>query len=88
MEFRTDSMKKLEIMDEAIRKCADAAAMALDCYDEMNQMVEDGLFPIARWGQPEDVAQVVSAFCSDDKFLYSTGNFVNVDGGYQIVRMK
>lgn len=31
MEFRTDSMKKLEIMDEAIRKCADAAAMALDC---------------------------------------------------------
>ena len=31
MEFRTDSMKKLEIMDDAIRKCANAAAMALDC---------------------------------------------------------
>ncbi|HJB33307.1 MAG TPA: amidohydrolase [Candidatus Blautia merdipullorum] len=31
MEFRTDSLKKLEKMDESIRKCADAAAMALEC---------------------------------------------------------
>ncbi|HJD39067.1 MAG TPA: amidohydrolase [Candidatus Blautia stercoripullorum] len=31
MEFRTDSLKKLEKMDEAIRKCADAAALALEC---------------------------------------------------------
>ena len=31
MEFRTDSMGKLKVLDEAIQKCARAAAMALDC---------------------------------------------------------
>ena len=31
LEFRTDSMGKLKAMDETIRKCAQAAAMALDC---------------------------------------------------------
>lgn len=76
------------ILVNEVRPILIATAMALDCYDEMNQMVEDGLFPIARWGQPEDVALAISAFCSDDKFLYSTGNFINIDGGYQIMRMK
>lgn len=76
------------ILVNEVRPILIATAMALDCFDEMDQMVKDGLFPIARWGQPEDVALVVSSFCSDDRFLYSTGNFVNVDGGYQIPRMK
>ena len=31
LEFRTDSMSKLKMMDEVIRKCAQGAAMALDC---------------------------------------------------------
>ncbi len=45
-----------------------------------------GAFPIARWGTPEDVAGVVSAFCSD-KFSYTTGNYVDVDGGFHIQRL-
>jgi 3-oxoacyl-[acyl-carrier protein] reductase len=52
-------------------------------YDEL---FADGLFPIARWGQPEDIAGVVSALCSD-KFLYTTGNYINVDGGFHIKRL-
>jgi amidohydrolase len=31
VEFRTDSMAKLKVLDEMILKCARAAAMALDC---------------------------------------------------------
>lgn len=31
LEFRTDSLVKLEQVDEMIKKCANAAAMALDC---------------------------------------------------------
>lgn len=31
MEFRTDSMSKLEKMDRIIRNCADGAALAMDC---------------------------------------------------------
>ena len=43
----------------------------------------EGKFPIARWGTPEDVANAVAALASDD-FLYSTGNHIDVDGGYHI----
>lgn len=51
-----------------------------------DKMFEDGAFPIARWGTPEDIAGVVSAFCGD-KFLYTTGNFIDVDGGFHIQRL-
>lgn len=49
-------------------------------------LIEKGAFPIARWGTPEDVAGAVSALCSD-KFLYTTGNFIDVDGGFHIIRL-
>lgn len=49
-------------------------------YDEL---IARGDFPIARWGTVEDVALVVSAFCSD-KFKYTTGNYIDVDGGFHI----
>ena len=49
-------------------------------------MIEGGVFPIARWGSPEDVASAVSVFCGDN-FLYTTGNVVDVDGGFHIRRL-
>jgi len=52
-------------------------------YDDM---IEQGVFPIARWGKPEDVAAAVAAFCGD-AFLYTTGNHVDVDGGFHIKRL-
>ena len=52
-------------------------------YDDL---LAKGVFPIARWGSAEDVAAAVSAFAGDD-FLYTTGNFVDVDGGFHIRRL-
>ncbi|MCI9535764.1 MAG: 3-ketoacyl-ACP reductase [Lachnospiraceae bacterium] len=49
-------------------------------------LIQQGLFPIARWGLPEDVAKAVRAFCSDD-FCYTTGNSIDVDGGFHIRRL-
>ena len=49
-------------------------------------LVEEGAFPIARWGEPEDVAQAVIAF-SGDAFLYTTGNYIDIDGGFHIRRL-
>lgn len=54
--------------------------------EKYNRLLEDGIFPIGRWGQPEDIGAVVSAFCSD-KFLYTTGNYIDVDGGFHIQRL-
>jgi len=61
----------------------DMTAAVKEKYDEL---FEKGAFPIGRWGRPEDVANVVSAFCSD-KFIYTTGNYVDVDGGFHIQRL-
>ena len=49
-------------------------------------LIENGAFPIRRWGTPEDVADAVAAFCSD-AFLYTTGNYIDVDGGFHIKRL-
>ena len=54
--------------------------------DQYDKLIEDGLFPIARWGTPEDVANAVSALVSD-KFMYTTGNYIDVDGGFHIKRL-
>ncbi len=52
-------------------------------YDEM---FASGLTPIRRWGQPEDVANAVSVLCSG-LLSYSTGEVINVDGGFHIRRL-
>jgi NAD(P)-dependent dehydrogenase (short-subunit alcohol dehydrogenase family) len=45
-----------------------------------------GTFPIARWGTAEDVGKAAAVFASD-AFLYTTGNYVDVDGGFHIRRL-
>lgn len=52
-------------------------------HKKYSDLIEQGLFPIARWGTPEDIGEAVSAFCSD-KFIYSTGNYIDLDGGFHI----
>ena len=54
--------------------------------DKYDRMIRDGVFPIARWGRPEDVANAVSVFCSD-KMRYTTGSYLDVDGGFHIQRL-
>lgn len=61
----------------------DMTSVVTGKYDKM---IENGVFPIARWGTPEDVANVVALFCSDN-VLYTTGSYVDVDGGFHIKRL-
>lgn len=58
--------------------------MTREVTQKYERMIEDGRFPIARWGKPEDVARAVMEFCSDN-FCYTTGNYLDVDGGFHIV---
>jgi 3-oxoacyl-[acyl-carrier protein] reductase len=55
-------------------------------HDKYSRMIEEGQFPIKRWGYPEDIGNVVSLMCSE-KFVYTTGNYIDVDGGFHIRRM-
>ncbi|NDJ52974.1 MAG: 3-ketoacyl-ACP reductase [Chloroflexi bacterium] len=52
-----------------------------------DQLIEEGnLTPIARWGQPEDVSQAVLALVTG-AFPFSTGEVINVDGGFHLRRL-
>jgi NAD(P)-dependent dehydrogenase (short-subunit alcohol dehydrogenase family) len=70
-----------EIRPGVIR--TDMTASVTEKYDAL---IRDGVFPIERWGEPEDVAAAVAAFAGD-AFLYTTGNYVDVDGGFHIRRL-
>lgn len=54
--------------------------------EKYNALFASGAFPLARWGQPEDIANAVSALAGDS-FLYTTGNYIDVDGGFHIQRL-
>ncbi|MCE9591371.1 MAG: 3-ketoacyl-ACP reductase [Planctomycetes bacterium] len=53
-------------------------------YDKM--IFEEGLLPLRRWGQPEDVAKAVMALAGG-ALPYSTGQVIDVDGGFHIRRL-
>ena len=56
--------------------------------DKYNKLIfEDGILPIKRWGQPDDIANAVVALASGS-FSYSTGQVINVDGGYHLRRLN
>jgi 3-oxoacyl-[acyl-carrier protein] reductase len=48
--------------------------------------VEEGLTPIRRWGRPADVARAVAAV-AEGLLDFSTGEVINVDGGFHLPRL-
>jgi len=53
-------------------------------YDDL--IFNKDLTPIKRWGQPDDVARAVLAIAKD-YLPFSTGEVLNVDGGFQMRRL-
>jgi 3-oxoacyl-[acyl-carrier protein] reductase len=62
---------------------SDMTAPVREKYD---RLIAEGLSPIRRWGKPEDVALAVAALASG-VFPFSTGDRINVDGGFHIRRL-
>ena len=50
-------------------------------YDDL--ILERGLTPIRRWGQPDDVGRAVVAV-ANDLLPFSTGQVIDVDGGFHL----
>jgi 3-oxoacyl-[acyl-carrier protein] reductase len=46
-------------------------------------LIAQGAWPLRRWGQPEDIGRAVAAIARGD-FPYSTGEVLNVDGGFHL----
>jgi 3-oxoacyl-[acyl-carrier protein] reductase len=81
-----DRLASEDIFVYEVRPGVISTNMTFGVKEKYDTLLEQGVFPIKRWGMPEDIAQVVSAFCSD-KFLYTTGNYIDVDGGFHIQKL-
>lgn len=53
--------------------------------DQYTPLIAAGLTPIRRWGTPEDVGQAVAALVTG-ALPYTTGEVVNIDGGFHVRR--
>jgi NAD(P)-dependent dehydrogenase (short-subunit alcohol dehydrogenase family) len=62
----------------------DLTSVVKDKYDQL--ILEDGITPIRRWGQPADIGKAVVAI-AEGYLPYSTGEVINVDGGFHLSRL-
>ena len=51
-----------------------------------DRLIAEGVTPIRRWGRPDDVARAVVAI-AEDELPFSTGEVINVDGGFHLRRL-
>jgi len=58
----------------------DMTAVVKGKYDKL---IDEGLTPIRRWGQPEDIGSAVAA-CASGVLGFSTGQVIDIDGGFHI----
>ena len=60
--------------------------MTAGVKDKYDRLIEGGLIPMGRWGQPDDIAKAVVAIC-DGTFGYTTGQSFILDGGMHIRKL-
>ena len=63
-----------------------ASDMTSPVQAKYDRLIDEGLSPIRRWGQPSDVAQAVAAIVREH-FPFTTGQRFHVDGGFHIRRL-
>jgi len=61
-------------------------SMTQPSQEKYNAFIAQGGIPISRWGFPEDVGKAVLAI-AHNLLSYSTGEIINVDGGYHLRRL-
>ncbi|MDD7594776.1 MAG: 3-ketoacyl-ACP reductase [Clostridiales bacterium] len=63
-----------------------ATGMTAPVKEKYDRLIEGGLVPLGRWGQPDDIAKAVVALC-DGTFGYTTGQSFILDGGMHIRKL-
>jgi NAD(P)-dependent dehydrogenase (short-subunit alcohol dehydrogenase family) len=61
----------------------DMTGLVKEKYDKL---IAEGLTPVKRWGTPEDIGKAVAAI-AQDLLPFSTGEVINVDGGFHLRRL-
>ncbi len=63
-----------------------ATDMTSTVKEKYDKLIAEGLTPTKRWGQAEDVARAVGAI-AEGRLDFSTGQVINVDGGFHLRRL-
>jgi 3-oxoacyl-[acyl-carrier protein] reductase len=71
-----------EIRPGVIR--TEMTAIVKEKYD---RRIAEGLTPIARWGEAEDIGRAAAALAAGEAFAFTTGEAIHVDGGLHIPRL-
>lgn len=61
-------------------------AMTAGVADRYDRLIGEGLVPMARWGEPRDVAHAVAALAGG-RLAFATGSVIAVDGALSIPRL-
>ena len=81
-----DRLAEYGIAVNEIRPGIIATGMTEKVKAKYDALIDGGLLPIARWGQPSDIANAVYALCSG-ALPYVTGQSLDVDGGFHLRRL-
>lgn len=80
VRFAADGIGVFDVRPGIIH--SDMTAAVTHKYD---RLIAEGLVPAGRWGEGEDVAEVVAALASG-RLGFATGSVIDVGGGLQIAR--
>lgn len=61
-------------------------AMTAAVTDKYETLIDQGLVPMKRWGQPKDIGSICASLASGD-WQFATGSVIHADGGLSIARL-
>ncbi|GAA2829485.1 NAD(P)-dependent dehydrogenase (short-subunit alcohol dehydrogenase family) [Aminobacter aminovorans] len=62
---------------------SDMTAKASEKYD---RLIADGLVPVKRWGEPDDIGRIAAALAGGG-FGFATGSIIRADGALSVARL-
>lgn len=81
-----DRLANEGIMVNEIRPGIIRTGMTATVKEKYDNLIDGGLLPIKRWGEPSDIASAVYVLCSGE-LPYVVGQSIDVDGGFHIQRL-
>ena len=63
-----------------------ASALTAPVRETYDKLIDDGMSPIRRWGEPGEIGKAVVAL-AHDYFPFTTGEVFNVDGGFNVRKL-
>jgi NAD(P)-dependent dehydrogenase (short-subunit alcohol dehydrogenase family) len=85
-QLYADRLAEYEIPVFEIRPGIIRTDMTASVQDRYERLINEGITPMKRWGVPSDVAKAVAAIAKG-YFPFSTGQIIDVDGGFHIRRL-